>query len=211
MHQNGGRKRKKLLAVQIYETEISNFKRSTALIWLCLCFGILVCSFFLLNRLLFELNSIENVYEQRSSGSNSIIHQKSFENENDSIRVNMIDINVVYFYFTFILNHFTIQSTTKTIYVQIGHSKYHEHMLQTCYIFGQSPVVSCTSPIVGHVVKMEVHSFQSITMNLERLKNCTRNTITITMHRSISHCIAAYQIFDFQSVDESSTPSDCPK
>lgn len=94
-----GRKSKKLLAVQMYERQITNFKRSTAPIWLCLCFGIVVCAFFLLNQLLLELNPMEN--EEQISRNDGSAHKKHVKiqniTSNDSFRVIMIDFNVKYF------------------------------------------------------------------------------------------------------------------
>lgn len=172
--QQNGRKGKKLLAVQIYQTQMSNFKRSTAPIWLCVCFGILVCSYFSLNQLLSELNSIEHAMsnEQHIDGNNRS------KKENQSIASNGSD-RVIMIYFNngcifpihirpnlFILRTNIIQNTMKIIYVQIGHFKYPEPMIRIFYIFGQNQIVGRTGPTGGHVVKTEVHSFQSMVMNL---------------------------------------------
>lgn len=80
----------KPLALQAYKRKISDFKRSIAPIWLCLGIGIILCFFYLLQQLLFEMQSTENRDEQRFGGKNDKNQNKKFK-INNSNEVIMID------------------------------------------------------------------------------------------------------------------------
>lgn len=195
---------------------ISTVKRSTEPIWLCLCFVVIVSSFYLLHQLS-DLQSTQDAIqisdEQRTVDRNS--SKSHHQNDLNGVRNYDWYQQLFYFHINCVVNLSisrpnTIQITMKIIYVQIGHLKCQKLMIQSFCIVGQNQVVHCANPIFRQGVKMEVHSLQSMTMNMKWLKTCKKNTIIIIMHRSIYHCIAVYLTFDSRNVIKSSIQNGCP-